>query len=73
MSFLLMYLLQLEERWQKISSQGIPQWSSGLDSGLPLPRAQVQSLLTELRSQKLHRAAKDKNEKSTQEINKFEG
>ena len=33
----------------KMSLEGIPWWSSGLDSELSLPRAQVQSLVGELR------------------------
>ena len=41
--------------------QGIPWWSSGWDSVLSLPRAQVQSLVRELRSCKSHSTAKKQN------------
>ena len=42
------------------NKQGIPWWSRGQDSTLSLPRAQVQSLISELRSCKLHGMRKNK-------------
>ena len=40
-------------------------WSSGWDSALSAPRAQVQSLLRELRSHKLHGAVRGKNNRAS--------
>ena len=47
---------------------GIPWWSSDWDSAFSLPRAQVQSLVGELRSQKLRGMAKKKKEKKKKGI-----
>ena len=42
---------------------GIPWWASGLDSMLSQARAQIQLLIGELRSCKLHTAAKKEKKK----------
>ena len=44
---------------QKLMIQGIPWRSSGQDSALSLPRAQVRSLVRELKSHKLRSVAKN--------------
>ena len=48
---------------KEISDLGIPWWSSGWDSALPLQGPGVRSLVRELRSHKLHGAAKKKEKK----------
>lgn len=42
--------------------RGSPWWSSGQDSALSLPRMQIQSLIEELKSYKLHGMAKKKDD-----------
>ena len=44
----------------KVKKWGLPWWSSGYDSELPLQRAQVQSWVGQLRLLRLHSAAKKK-------------
>ena len=46
-----MFKFNLEDEWKL--ALGIPWWSSGEDSIISLPRAQIQSLVGELRSHKL--------------------
>ena len=53
--------MHLVQDWAKIDlGMGIPWLSSGYDSVLPLVGIQVQSLVRELRSRKLHSTAKKK-------------
>ena len=46
---------------------GLPWWSSGLDSALPLQEAQVRSLVRELRSHMPRGTAKKKKEEGSEE------
>ena len=48
--------------------QGLSWWSSGWDSVLSLPRAQVPFLVRELRTCKLCSLAKNKEQKSTSNV-----
>ena len=62
------------ETLSKSRKKGLPWWSSGQDSVLPLPRAWVQSLVGELRTEILQTAwCSQRNKKQNRKYSQWTG